>query len=274
MNAVDVMLAALEVEAWGIDGRAVDLGVAGRAWLGVPRGGAADPTALRLANRLVGNADGATGLETAGGLVVRTRRAVVVAVTGAHADVDVADGPAVGWGTPVALPPGAVLRVRRLVDGVRAYVAVRGGVAGVDGGRVLLGPEPAEAPSRAAAVPRIRPEHVRAWRGPRLDRVEDGAFERLLASPMHVVSTSRVGCRLGGVVLRHRDASDHDSEGLLEGAVQVPPDGSPIVMLADHPTTGGYPVVAVVDPDDVWVVAQASVGSLLRFREAGRKDRA
>jgi allophanate hydrolase subunit 2 len=60
---------------------------------------------------------------------------------------------------------------------------------------------------------------------------------------------------------------------MVEGAVQVPPDGRPIVMLADHPTTGGYPVVAVVDPADVWVAVQASVGSVVRFSDAERRGR-
>jgi allophanate hydrolase subunit 2 len=83
--------------------------------------------------------------------------------------------------------------------------------------------------------------------------------------PYTVTATSRVGTRLSGAALERVRPEELPSEGLVEGAVQVPPDGQPIVMLADHPTTGGYPVLAVVDPSDISDVAQAAVGTVLRF---------
>ena len=92
--------------------------------------------------------------------------------------------------------------------------------------------------------------------------VHDKAGERI------VTDTSRVGTRFGGEPLRRSRLDELPSEGMVEGAVQVPPDGLPIVMLADHPTTGGYPVIAVVDPADISVVAQAAPGTTLRFTAA------
>ena len=83
-----------------------------------------------------------------------------------------------------------------------------------------------------------------------------------------VETVSRVGVRLAGVALRRLDAEELASEGLVAGAIQVPPDGQPVVMLADHPTTGGYPVIAVVDPDDLAALAQRRVGSTVRFGHA------
>jgi allophanate hydrolase subunit 2 len=81
--------------------------------------------------------------------------------------------------------------------------------------------------------------------------------------------SDRVGARLSGPALVRSRHEELPSEGLVEGAIQVPPDGQPIVMLADHPTTGGYPVIAVVDPADLRHVAQAAPGTTLRFRRSG-----
>ena len=106
------------------------------------------------------------------------------------------------------------------------------------------------------------------WPGPRRDWFTASAWSTLLSTPFTVTATSRVGVRLAGaplVPLRHQQLP---SEGLLEGAVQVPPDGHPILMLADHPTTGGYPVIAVIDDADVGHAAQAPLGSTLRFAAA------
>ena len=263
----------IQVIAWGVGGCVVDEGRTGMGWLGVPRGGALDRGALQLANRLVGNRDGSAGLETSGGMSLRMVRAAVVAVTGAVAVIDVDGGPPVGWGTPVALPAGAVVRIRRLDGGCRAYVGVRGGLAALGDDRLGVGSEPSDPVAVSVAVPAQPPSSVRLWRGPRLDSVDAGAWERLVSTPFSVCATSRVGCRLAGAVLAHRDGAVLESEGMVEGAVQVPPDGSPIVMLADHPTTGGYPVVAVVDPADLWVVVQSSVGSVLRFSDVERRGR-
>ena len=84
-----------------------------------------------------------------------------------------------------------------------------------------------------------------------------------------MTTTSRVGVRLRGGTIDRVDDRELPSEGLVRGAIQVPPGGEPVVMLADHPTTGGYPVIAVVHPDDVAIVAQHSAGSAITFRRYG-----
>ncbi|MFZ9629533.1 MAG: biotin-dependent carboxyltransferase family protein [Ilumatobacteraceae bacterium] len=262
-----VLTARLEVTAWGIAGSVVDLGVVGRGWLGAPRGGAVDPGALRLGNRLVGSDEAAAGLETSGGLEVRVLAPVTMVCTGAVAEVAVTGGPPMGWGSPVTLPAGAVVRVVRVVDGLRSYLAIRGGVSA--GGSLLgVGPEPSARPSLAAAVPQPRRTTARIWPGPRLDLFDASAWHALTSAPFTVSSASRVGVRLEGPRLERRMPVTLASEGLVEGAVQVPPDGLPIVMLADPPTTGGYPVAAVVDRGDLEVLAQAAPGSSVRFVDA------
>lgn len=260
------MSGALVVEAWGVAGRVVDLGRPGRAHLGAARGGAVDAAALRLGNRLVGNPESSAGLETSGGLVVRFAVDSMVAVTGASVEV-ASDGAPLGWGSPVVVRAGTSLRVARLVDGARAYLAVRGGLV-ADGELVRIGPDPRTPAASAGAVPAAVPGAARLWPGPRLDWFEPAAWSTLCAARFTVVATSRVGVRLDGPPLQRVVHRELPSEGVVEGAVQVPPDGHPIVMLADHPTTGGYPVIAVVEPADLVAFAQAAVGSTVGFVDA------
>jgi allophanate hydrolase subunit 2 len=141
-----------------------------------------------------------------------------------------------------------------------------------------LGPAPVSAGDRlrvgtpvgspaAADTPRPPvggPLHVTA--GPRADRV-DGDVLDLLSRTAYAVSASsdRIGMRLDGEPLPLVAGGELPSEGMVLGAVQVPPDGLPVVFLADHPTTGGYPVVAVVDEDDLWQCAQLRPGEGVRF---------
>ncbi|MFI8461084.1 biotin-dependent carboxyltransferase family protein [Kitasatospora sp. NPDC085464] len=265
-----------------------DLGRRGVAHLGVPRAGALDVPALRAANRLVGNEPGAAGLEaTLGGVVLRAVGTVVVAVTGAPAPVRV-DGRPAAWGAPVLVPDGAVVEVGTATDGVRGYLAVAGGIAvpPVLGSRSAdllsgLGPAPLAAADRlpvGAAPPyRARAELVplpappaelvlRLRLGPRADWFTAEAVARLGRDGYRVSSTSnRVGLRTEGpAVVRARDG-ELPSEGMVSGAVQIPPDGQPVVFLADHPTTGGYPVIGVVPAADLAAAAQARPGTPVRF---------
>ncbi|MER7772777.1 biotin-dependent carboxyltransferase family protein [Kitasatospora sp. NPDC096140] len=265
-----------------------DLGRRGVAHLGVPRAGALDEPALRAANRLVGNEPGAAGLETTlGGVALRAVGTVVVAVTGAPAPVRV-DGRPAAWGAPVVVPDGAVVEVGPATDGVRGYLAVAGGIAvpPVLGSRSAdllsgLGPAPLAAADRlpvGAAPPyRARAELVplpappaelvlRLRLGPRADWFTAEAVARLGRDGYRVSSTSnRVGLRTEGpAVARARDG-ELPSEGMVSGAVQIPPDGQPVVFLADHPTTGGYPVIGVVPAADLAAAAQARPGTPVRF---------
>ncbi|MFH9860792.1 biotin-dependent carboxyltransferase family protein [Streptomyces sp. NPDC017202] len=265
-----------------------DRGRPGHAHLGVPRSGALDAPAAALGNRLVGNPPGAAVLETTlDGCAVRPRCAVTVAVTGAPCRV-VVDGRPAAWGTPVRVPAGAVLDVGRAVSGVRSCVAVGGGIA-VDpvlGSRSTdllsgLGPAPltdgtvlplgrAGAPSAHVDVaPQPAPPAelvLRVTLGPRDDWFTPQAV-RVFTSRAYRVSaaSNRIGLRTEGPALDRAATGELPSEGMVLGAVQVPPDGRPVVFLADHPTTGGYPVIGVVRPSDLPYAAQAAPGTPVRF---------
>jgi allophanate hydrolase subunit 2 len=107
---------------------------------------------------------------------------------------------------------------------------------------------------------------IRVDPGPRSDWFADDWADRLTASTWTVTTSSRVGVRLTGATLTRIVTDELPSEGLVRGALQVPPDGDPVMMLSDHPTTGGYPVIAVVHQDDVAAVAQHMAGTSIRFR--------
>jgi biotin-dependent carboxylase-like uncharacterized protein len=265
-----------------------DSGRPGWAHLGVPRSGALDAPAAGLANRLVGNGPEAACLEVMlGGLVATSDRACWVAVTGAPCAVEV-DGRPRGFGAAVRLPAGGELRLGTPAEGVRSYVAVSGGI-GVEpvlGSRSTdtlghLGPPPVvvgnllpigrEIGSPAAADTPRPPTRgpLRVTAGPRADRVDGDVVELLRRTPYAVSPDSdRVGMRLAGEPLPLVARGELPSEGMVLGAVQVPPDGRPVVFLADHPTTGGYPVVAVVDVADLWQCAQLRPGEPVRFVRA------
>ena len=265
-----------------------DAGRPGYAHLGVPRAGALDAPAARLANRLVGNPEDAAVLETTvDGVRLRAATAVTVAVTGAQAPVSV-DGRAAPWGVAVALLPGAVLDVGPALTGVRSYVAVAGGVAvpPVLGSRSRdtlsgLGPSPLSvgdvlpvgpptgpvpAVDFTVPAPTPRPLALRLLPGPRHDWFGPAGLA-VLSSGTYEVSplSNRVGVRLTGPPVPRLREGELESEGIALGAVQVPPDGQPVVLLADHPTTGGYPVVGLVDPRDLAGLAQARPGDAVRF---------
>ncbi|WBB73583.1 biotin-dependent carboxyltransferase family protein [Micromonospora sp. WMMD1128] len=263
-----------------------DQGRPGWAHLGVPRSGALDPAALRLANRLVGNPEHAAGLEiTLTGCALRLTRAVTVALTGAPADVQVGQRPG-DVGRPLSLPAGAVLRVGPARAGVRTWLAVSGGIAvepvlgsrstdtlsGLgppplrDGDRLTLGTPSGPPAPVDLTVTRPVPTELRldVEPGPRQDWFTPAALDLLRRAAYTVAPDSnRVGARLAGAALPRAVAGELPSEGLVLGAVQVPPDGQPLVFLADHPTTGGYPVIAVVR--DVAPLAQARPGTTVRF---------
>ncbi|PRH78049.1 allophanate hydrolase [Streptomyces solincola] len=267
-----------------------DPGRFGHAHLGVPRSGALDPAAAGLVNRLAGNPEGAAVLETtADGCAVRPGCAVTVAVGGAPCPVRV-DGRPAAWGAAVRVPAGAVLEVGAPVRGLRSYVAFAGGVdaaevlgsrsadllsglgpAPLEDGAVLpLGPPPAGGPGPwYEAVPWPGPPMelvLRVRLGPRADWFTDAALRTLTGRAYRVSPRSnRIGLRTEGPALERARRGELPSEGMVLGAVQVPPDGMPVVFLADHPTTGGYPVIAVVREDDLAAAAQAVPGTPLRF---------
>ncbi|MER7951193.1 biotin-dependent carboxyltransferase family protein [Streptomyces sp. NPDC096079] len=265
-----------------------DLGRTGYAHLGVPRSGALDPAAGRLVNRLVGNAEDAAVLETTvNGCALRPRCAVTVAVGGAPCPVRV-DGRPAAWGTGVRVGAGSVIEVGAAVRGLRSYVAFGGGIAvpPVLGSRSTdllsgLGPAPladgAVLPLGAATAVRGSVDAppwpgppdalvLRVRPGPRDDWFTAAALRAFTTRAYRVSPASnRIGLRLEGPALERAVPGELASEGMVLGAVQVPPDGRPVVFLADHPTTGGYPVVAVVREADLGAAAQAVPGTPVRF---------
>ncbi|MFE5325004.1 biotin-dependent carboxyltransferase family protein [Embleya sp. NPDC056575] len=266
-----------------------DLGRIGFAHLGVPRSGALDQPAHRLANRLVGNPPEAATLETTlTGTAVRVRRTTVAAVVGAPCPVRVAGRP-VAWGAAIRVPAGAVLEVGPATAGLRTYVALAGGVAVepilgsrstdllsglgppplADGDLLPLGEPTGPTPPGADVHRRSGPPTelvLPLVLGPRQDWFTDTARNSLGAARYTVASASnRIGLRTDGPALTWARTDELPSEGMVLGAVQVPPDGRPVLFLADHPVTGGYPVIGVVPEEHLSAAAQATPGTPVRF---------
>jgi biotin-dependent carboxylase-like uncharacterized protein len=268
-----------------------DLGRPGHAHLGVPPSGALDVPALRLANRLVGNAESAAGIESLlGGLRLRADHSCTVAVTGPAVTVTV-NGHARDSHTPVHLADGDVLVLGTPTTGLRAYLGLSGGIdvepelssrstdvlsgigpAPVRAGDVLPLGEPVGLPGGADELgPRPAPDEITVpvLLGPRDDWFDRAA--RQLGESGWLVSpeSNRVGLRLTGPALRRADGFDGvelPSEPVVTGAVQVPANGRPVIFLADHPTTGGYPVIGVVPAGALPALAQARPGTTVAFR--------
>ncbi|WP_141494598.1 biotin-dependent carboxyltransferase family protein [Kytococcus schroeteri] len=261
-----------------------DLGRPGRSDIGVGPSGAADRAAAALANRLVGNGPGAAVLETTfGGLELETTTDVVVAVTGAPC-------PGAPMSSTTRLRAGQRLTLGTPATGLRTYVAVRGGidVEPVLGSRstdllARLGPNPLaegdELPvgddqdpelygvdCAPAPTPTGDVVCLPLVRGPRDDWFGDAGWADLTGRTWTASSNSnRVGLRLEGEPLRREREGELASEGMTRGAVQVPPSGEPVVFLADHPITGGYPVIGYVCDEALDLAAQVRPGQGVRF---------
>ncbi|HZV48183.1 MAG TPA: biotin-dependent carboxyltransferase family protein [Candidatus Dormibacteraeota bacterium] len=277
-----------------------DLGRPGRRAAGVPPGGAMDGFALAAANLLVGNPEGAPALECAlAGPVLVALRSCVVAVTGADFGAELNGRPMPGW-TGIFLAEGDRLALTARRWGARAYVAVAGGLVGerwlgsvstyllvgrggfhgrsLKAGDVLAAnPRP-----RPAVVGRELPESARppyscepvlaAVPGPHLHLLPAPARERLFSEPWTVSrDADRMGYRLEGPDLAI-GGGEMVSFGLAAGCVQVPPSGQPILLMADHQTAGGYPVVLGVGRADLPVAAQLLPGDRLRFRQVSAEE--
>lgn len=280
------------VAAPGILSLIEDEGRPGRADLGVTASGAADARAAREANRLVGNDRAAAVIECAGGgLAVTAEADHVVALAGADAAAAIDDRP-VPHGAPFVVRRGETLRLGFPTRGLRTCLAVRGGVdapvvlgsrsadtlSGIGpaplraGDRVAVGPSPRGAVALPAAPADPAPDApLRIVWGPRDDWFDAAGRDRLISQAWRVSPQSdRVGARLepaDGAPLRPRDG-DLPSEGMVAGAIQVPPSGEPVLFGADHPVTGGYPVIAVVVHADLPRAAQLRPGDVVRFAEA------
>jgi biotin-dependent carboxylase-like uncharacterized protein len=283
-------MTTLSIEAVGPLTLVEDRGRPGYAHLGVARSGAADRSSYALANRLVGNRPGAACIEaTLGRLSFRASATVLVAVTGAPVPVRCGDR---GQGTnaPFFAHAGETVTLGTPTAGLRSYVPVRGGIGGepvrgsnswdtkaqigtppLQPGDVLrVGDAAVEEPATdLAPVAAIGsgPLELPLLLGPRDDWFTDEALDLLARSEFTVSSeTDRVGARLDGPELPRRREGELASEGLVRGALQVPTSGRPVLFLADHPVTGGYPVIGVVPAAYADRAAQAAPGQVIRFR--------
>jgi biotin-dependent carboxylase-like uncharacterized protein len=266
-----------------------DCGRPGHAAMGVGHSGAVDAASYALANRLVGNKRNAAALETTfGGLVIRSSEAVEVAVTGSTAPV-VLNGRPEGRNAVLVLGRGDMLTIGPPTAGVRSYLAVRGGIeipqvlgsrstdtlSGIGPAVVKVGDTLAignqidghplldQAPTADFSSAEVT---LRVILGPRNDWFGTSAIDVLQGSAWTSTNHSnRIGMRLAGPKLPRAQHGELASEGVVNGALQVPPTGRPTIFLADHPVTGGYPVIAVLRTTDIALAAQTRPGQVIRF---------
>lgn len=286
-------MSALEILDSGPQALLQDAGRVGWSSIGVGRCGAADQGAYELGSRLVAHGHGLACLEiTLGGLVARVHGSMTVVLTGADAHASL-DGQPVAHAALLDLHDGQELRLGMPTAGLRTYLTVRGGwdVPPVLGSRSTdtlsgLGPDPVSTGSiltvgdyqgdypnvDVAPVPLPTADLVRlqVLPGPRTDWFDGAAG---LGDQVWEVSdrSNRIGIRLKGNALTRASAyreTELPSEGMVRGAVQVPPDGQPVLFGNDHPVTGGYPVVAVVTSTGMDLAAQLRPGQQVRLRWA------
>jgi KipI family sensor histidine kinase inhibitor len=296
---------ALEVRDGGLLTTVQDLGRGGYQRYGVPVAGAADSRALRAANRLVGNEPGAAGLEcTVSGPSLVALRPLVAAVTGADLGAIVERNDLGRFEIPpwssFLLRPGNILRFEGRRSGARAYVAFAGGIdapevlgsrstyltagfGGLEGRALRAGDRFGLRASGGAATPGLKwprenlgPSQsettIRLVLGPQDDYFTEVGLATLASSLYTVASASdRMGLRFEGPALEHR-TGDFISDGIMQGGIQVPPNGLPILMLADRATMGGYPKIATAALADLSRLAQLLPGDRVRFHIVSREE--
>lgn len=293
----------LEVVATGPLSLIQDAGRFGYGAVGVGRSGAADGAAFRRGAALLGNSPDCATIEVLlGGLTVRAHGALSIAVTGAAMPVSI-DGVLVDSAGPLTIPDGAAVALGSATVGLRGYLSVRGGIAvppvlgsrstdtlaGLGpaklgrGDRLPIGPAGRLASAFAGAAPtsidpaaptpsgssRVTPDHpvvLAVTPGPRFDWFADP--EQLVSTSwMMSAHSDRIGLRLtGGELTRIRGRPELPSEGMVLGCLQVPPSGEPVLLMPDHPVTGGYPVIGVVTEASMDRAAQLRPGQQVRFR--------
>jgi len=259
--------------------------------LGVPSGGAAHPAALVAANALVGNIAAVAGLEiTLAGPTLRFPLGATVALTGAHFMATRSCGAPVAWNETLVLAPGETLTIGRVESDCRCWLAVQGGLvvpevmgsystfppAGFGGymGRALqagdvlaVGAQTGEVHVLRATPPTFGAMRspLRVVAGPQVHGFKDAGLVSFFSKCYQITAaTDRRGLRLAGPAVAYA-GGELPSQGVLPGAIQVPPDGQPIILGWDGPVTGGYPVIAVVVTADRPRLAQLKPGDTLQF---------
>jgi antagonist of KipI len=283
----------IQVQAPGLFTTVQDLGREGFGPMGVSSSGAADPVSLRLGNRLVGNAEGAPGLEMTllGGTFLFPEGAIV-ALTGSDFGATLDGAPIELW-TSIEASPGQTLRLGSTRSGARSYLCVHGGIdvkpflgsasthilsglGGLDGrplrkGDVLnIGPAIASFRKRTLAaqvLERLLPRKVlRVTPGPQSDWFPQSSHDLFYASAYRVTEeANRMGLRLDGAPIPAHSGGQMITEGVSLGAIQVPDAGLPIVLFVEQQTTGGYPKIANVISADLPSVGQLRPRDEIRF---------
>ncbi len=282
----------LEVIAPGAYASLQDIGRRGYRRVGVPWAGVLDARLMRIANALVGNAEGAPVIECFdGGLQLAARGAALRLAVAAEATVEIDSAGerrvSDAWRS-LTLADGDVLRLRRLERGRIAVIAVEGlalpqvlgsastyaraALGGVDGRALSAGmrlpalPASARLEQGLADAPRTAGGPIRVVAGPQADHFADAALAAFVAAEYRVTSDAdRMGVRLEGPLLAHRGAREIVSDATVPGSIQVPGNGQPIVLLADAQTAGGYPKIATVISADLPRLAASRPGQSLRF---------
>ena len=287
----------VEVEDSGLLTTVQDRGRYGYQRYGVPVAGAVDALAYETANRLLENEPGAAALEcTVKGPRLRCLRPVFVSVTGGELGVIVERDDLGVWKPPpwssFFLRRGNVLTFEGRRSGARAYIAFAGGIdvplvlgsrstyltsgfGGLSGRSLQAGDRLCVGTTSRTLSPKQAPfledegkeTELRIVWGPQEDYFTAAGRDTLVSSPFVVSdSADRMGYRLKGPPLEHHGPKEIVSDGMMTGAIQIPPDGLPIVMMADHGTTGGYPKIATVVSADLRKLGQLMPGDRLRFR--------
>jgi antagonist of KipI len=304
MSGKDMSAASMRVITPGLHTTVQDLGRWGFQSYGVSVSGAMDQRSHRTANALVGNDPCAATLEvTLVGPELEFEDVRLVVVSGALFDLAI-DGRTIGMNSPIAARPGSRLTFGARSRGARAYVAVAGGVASppvfgsrathvgsrmgglegralLAGDRLPLGPPPDLRPRSTPGRP-LEPDartlpsghaRIRVLPGPQHDRFAEDALEALQSQPYAIQSQSdRMGFRLTGPLLRHRQSAEIISDATPLGALQVPSSGQPMLLMADRQTTGGYPKIATVIAADISVAAQLAPGDRMSFEVCALRD--
>jgi antagonist of KipI len=286
-------MSSIQIQAAGLLTTVQDLGREGFGPIGVSRSGAADPISLRLGNRLVGNVERAAGLEmTLFGGAFLFPEGAIVALTGSDFGASLA-GATVDVGTSIEVRPGQTLRLGPTRSGARCYLCVHGGIAvplflgsasthilsGLGGlkGRPLrtgdvLQIGSATKPFRKRTVaphisdPLFPRKVLRVTPGPQLDWFSASSRRCFYASTYRIGEQSnRMGLRLEGTPISQRIRGGMITEGVSLGTVQVPPEGSPIILFVEQQTTGGYPKIANVISADLHCLGQLRPRDDIRF---------
>jgi biotin-dependent carboxylase-like uncharacterized protein len=283
-------MSKLVISAIGPASSVQDGGRHGAQRYGLTPSGAMDPLALATANSLVGNAPFAAAIEIGpfGAAFTAREGAVRVALTGASRNADIS-GRAVAVGTSMTLADGETLTLGFARSGAFSYLAIEGGIPGEPmfgslavNARAGLGspyPRPLQAgdelqvaPASGAAerridLPAVAEASIRVVMGPQDDEFDEDARQLFLDNEWKISATSdRMGYRLEGPVIKHLHGHNIVSDGTVNGSIQVPGNGAPIVLMPDRGTSGGYPKIATVISADLGRFAQTPAGRAFRFK--------